>query len=105
MRISDWSSDVCSSDLTKAPPGLLRAARRSDADKQRQPQNEADERADAAGNDSACSEKQEARGHHESEAAEGRRTPLRDPIPDRPALASLREIGRAACREKVCQYV
>src|SRR3546814_12447227 len=28
MRISDWSSDVCSSDLCRAQPRLMRAARR-----------------------------------------------------------------------------
>src|SRR3546814_19900042 len=52
---------------TKAPPGLLRAALRSDADQPRPPQNEAEERAHAAGNAPACSEKQETRAQHETE--------------------------------------
>src|SRR3546814_16365844 len=32
MRISDWSSDVCSSDLTDGPNGLKRPAWASNAD-------------------------------------------------------------------------
>src|SRR3546814_4901315 len=31
MRISDWSSDVCSSDLRSAPPAHVRAAERERA--------------------------------------------------------------------------
>src|SRR3546814_10827465 len=66
MRISDWSSDVCSSDLRPAgPPGQgVRSWRRGAPG--------------AAG----------SRGH-------GRPCP---------PLAA-REIGRASCRERVCQYV
>src|SRR3546814_6554494 len=73
LRISDWSSDVCSSDLGSAHPA-------------RQPEPD-------------------PRGRHQGES---------------PAFGSLRggllgsgsrhhrfhlEIGRASCRERVCQYV
>src|SRR3546814_10578221 len=72
MRISDWSSDVCSSDLVLAAAGAVAHLR-----------------------DVALKEDQQDRVHF------GRR--------DRPdlQLAALREkeIGRASCRERVCQYV
>src|SRR3546814_3678006 len=76
MRISDWSSDVCSSDL---PSAHLRPARSAPA---------ADRR--------------------------GGRPPASRPAPSGPArmalgsrfdYAACHEIGRASCRERVCQYV
>src|SRR3546814_8878421 len=74
MRISDWSSDVCSSDLL--PPRHPAAAPRV-ADAERQGQFP-----DPAGARGQCA---------------GRRS--------RDAAARDREIGRASCRERVCQYV
>src|SRR3546814_1675525 len=68
MRISDWSSDVCSSDL---------------AEKFAQSQHEEKERALAE-----LRRKQEEDHQRRVEA-------------DRLA----EEIGRASCRERVCQYV
>src|SRR3546814_12541645 len=69
MRISDWSSDVCSSDLHQADstngPPQVRAA---------------------------LSQPDPAQGHCVGLAVGGRRL-------CRP------EIGRASCRERVCQYV
>src|SRR3546814_11653694 len=69
MRISDWSSDVCSSDLT------------------------------AEG------------GQHDISARQGRRQIIeRRDLGRQPARRRLRakrqaEIGRATCRDRVCQYV
>src|SRR3546814_3341464 len=83
MRISDWSSDVCSSDLARDRPA----------------------------NRNRC---------RANVAADGRRTSGREWRPwhfsfdigaatySRPALDDIvkgREIGRASCRERVCQYV
>src|SRR3546814_6890754 len=75
MRISDWSSDVCSSDL----PGLLRG----------QPEI--------------------ARRQHDRDG-EGfeplsRRFSDRQRRLQRPLPSAGREIGRASCRERGCQYV
>src|SRR3546814_2781801 len=71
MRISDWSSDVCSSDLpsTESP-------RNSSLSLEAWP---------------ACS------AHHERCTRAGARRSGSRPTP--------RQIGRASCRERVCQYV
>src|SRR3546814_4381966 len=71
MRISDWSSDVCSSDLREA---LWEAVRLGIAD--------------VVGSDHAPHSREE-------KAAPYPRSPSGMPG----------EIGRASCRERVCQYV
>src|SRR3546814_2076591 len=74
MRISDWSSDVCSSDLTPLPPAVAGSARES--------------------------------WHRRADRAMHRS--CRQPPENRSNSAGLRvvdEIGRASCRERVCQYV
>src|SRR3546814_2023745 len=76
MRISDWSSDVCSSDLrilglASAEARLLPLRRFLDL----------------------CRHRRFARSLFP-----------RDPRIDR-GIEMLREIGRASCRERVCQYV
>src|SRR3546814_7454923 len=72
MRISDWSSDVCSSDLgsrrSRSPKPWRGGGRRS---RPSAPQ--------------CC-----------PAAADRTYIPRREPLP---------EIGRASCRERVCQYV
>src|SRR3546814_5039062 len=79
MRISDWSSDVCSSDLRdrraqaeprKPVPGAVSEQRRN------QP-------------DGAGEHQQDGRPEH----------------PARMGGPCRRKIGRASCRERVCQYV
>src|SRR3546814_981596 len=72
MRISDWSSDVCSSDLPlfRAGTRRCRGARRP------------------------------AQLHPAGAAAPAVRTGS-----DRGAARTASEIGRASCRERVCQYV
>src|SRR3546814_10616132 len=72
MRISDWSSDVCSSDLHV--PRLRRGTIAS-----------------ASAHVCQCS------CLYEKRRLEGRRF-NRD-------MRSVSEIGRASCRERVCQYV
>src|SRR3546814_987305 len=62
MRISDWSSDVCSSDLAHVPRQLPAIGRFREA----------------------------ARDSRRRRGLRGKRA---------------REIGRASCRERVCQYV
>src|SRR3546814_20082921 len=76
MRISDWSSDVCSSDLialtvVSATGHLLRQEGRH--------LREGDQQAD--------------HDHHDDEERQRRPRQVEQ------------EIGRASCRERVCQYV
>src|SRR3546814_2310705 len=87
MRISDWSSDVCSSDLAiqACPPRMIRAQRRSSGD---------------------------GVVLYDGNLVRGR--PAFDGIalqPVNPLIklsspgGNVAQIGRASCRERVCQYV
>src|SRR3546814_5923967 len=84
MRISDWSSDVCSSDLLRRPAvaGTVAAARGA-----------------GAGRGAVAGQRVRVRGVQRGHAR----------APDR--LRGARpaggdgEIGRASCRERGCQYV
>src|SRR3546814_17356926 len=89
MRISDWSSDVCSSDLAGDPgpaaatrhgTGALNHGRKREGSGQdRRPHGEAKERIPRQRRDSALQGAQ----YHGGDVG---------------------EIGRASCRERVCQY-
>src|SRR3546814_13423036 len=90
MRISDWSSDVCSSDLIE-----MRDLRRAGALEQRG-------EIDRPGAD---------RGHRliflhvlDVEGIKTRRQAIDQLSGVRPGMDGP-EIGRASCRESVCQYV
>src|SRR3546814_1361708 len=79
MRISDWSSDVCSSDLQnlKALPVLALTAKGQEADRRRMTDLGVDDF-------------------------------VTKPFSNRDLVSRvtrLIEIGRASCRERVCQYV
>src|SRR3546814_10869752 len=87
MRISDWSSDVCSSDLSKgdtldALPGIVgqRCLRcRLQPARPAEPRLESD--------------------------VDWQIQLFRDKIGSGLALVVIGEIGRASCTERVCQYV
>src|SRR3546814_4500875 len=85
MRISDWSSDVCSSDLDRCPAPHDRAI---------------DGGVEGAG---------EGVRRHFREPPAGPVEPgaLRDQAAVEPVaeVGATVEIGRASCRERVCQYV
>src|SRR3546814_11375516 len=120
MRISDWSSDVCSSDLARGddrdggsaflvaqPQGAVEEGRdlRQRPCRPRHPYRlrsgcgVADRRARRAGLPHGATELLlSARGWRSAGAHDMRAVLLA-------ALALLAEIGRAACRERVCQYV
>src|SRR3546814_1134547 len=92
MRISDWSSDVCSSDLRQAARAVVL---RGDLPAQRDDVFPHDPKADAEmglGNGVAVD-----RGGHLRAVGI---VPVEDALQP-PRL----EIGRASCRERVCQYV
>src|SRR3546814_7697231 len=75
MRISDWSSDVCSSDLAHHGARLHRGG-------------------------AALSGARRGAVWHRA-APEVRR----GPVPHDPGPVADPEIGRASCRERVCEYV
>src|SRR3546814_7577287 len=82
MRISDWSSDVCSSDLERAHPAERAGARAGAL----QPRPGAVRLRGLARPPGAAAQGREL---HAAPAEAVRRV----------------EIGRASCRERVCQYV
>src|SRR3546814_11043365 len=103
MRISDWSSDVCSSDLTY---GRGRATARPDAGHPQLVANLLD--------DPAYPQSHLARQHFELifrrpddmvAMAKSRVITLAVAHSASRTLKPLIEIGRASCRERVCQYV
>src|SRR3546814_1574358 len=89
MRISDWSSDVCSSDLHVGK--RLRRYKRRLRDHHK-------DREDA----------ETLPAHQYVLEAETDRDDLGDEggrEPDQPVIIAEMQIGRASCRERVCQYV
>src|SRR3546814_19794104 len=84
MRISDWSSDVCSSDLPGHPCGP----------RGRPGPGPPDVRLRAVARDLASAPVRHLSGEPAGADLE---TPA-------PAPAAGCEIGRASCRERVCQY-
>src|SRR3546814_3926714 len=84
MRISDWSSDVCSSDLTKQArlrPGFsyaITVCATHPGNERRQGVEETVDDDNRAPGGASCSPGAQGDGY---------------------------EIGRASCRERVCQYV
>src|SRR3546814_10186979 len=89
MRISDWSSDVCSSDLANRQFGAKKIGLMLINNPWGQSNQKGLEAADEE-NDSA-----EIVGAEKFEAADV------DMVPQLTRL----QIGRASCRDRVCQYV
>src|SRR3546814_12995589 len=97
MRISDWSSDVCSSDLAAGPGGRLGAGPHA-VDQRAEPRlRHAHEVADLVGKAAprlVAVLRRREQGAEEQDEAGG--IMLFAPRP---------ELGRAECRDRVCQYV
>src|SRR3546814_9867486 len=83
MRISDWSSDVCSSDLAQCHEGIAGRPRKA-------PDQDVVGLAQAAAGNLAQHPEQHVMGDQGGGDADRR---------------GQREIGRASCRERECQYV
>src|SRR3546814_16031561 len=102
MRISDWSSDVCSSDLRGqdriAPVQALQVgdflALEALAAKQKN-QAESDQRGQYVNDDVK----------QRRAISLARQRPLLDDAREQAQKHEAPEIGRAPCRERVCQYV
>src|SRR3546814_9012131 len=81
MRISDWSSDVCSSDLSEIMYATVRP-----------------------GSDCSTARDWVATACTVTTGSEGAAERPSD-LQAASAIANVLEIGRASCRERVCQYV
>src|SRR3546814_8887388 len=101
MRIRDWSSDVCSSDLLELlkPELLLEEAKIESTlviyGSARIPEPDIADGLEAAATDDAArtiARRLKAKAKYYDEAR-------------RLARLASQELGRAACRERVCQYV
>src|SRR3546814_3469751 len=92
MRISDWSSDVCSSDLANPSAGdlLAKPHQKHRAANQRRHARDAEDPARIDYGRHALSRAPAFEADGDTIALDG---------------AQEDEIGRASCRERVCQYV
>src|SRR3546814_1101550 len=103
MRISDWSSDVCSSD--RRAHNALTASRAS-LSKSREKTGIADYRRRPLSTVQLPSFIEYVKENSEYRC--GRtypHIPVRSAYPSQASNRADRKIGRAACRERVCQYV
>src|SRR3546814_19376320 len=100
MRISDWSSDVCSSDLVRArlPPHQLNRTSHDEAAQSRQGRRK---REGKEGQAKRGGEAAPRRGQRQDD----RQAAVRPRSRPRPSPEMAAENGRASCRESVCQYV
>src|SRR3546814_4794725 len=98
MRISDWSSDVCSSDLTE-----LQAFSYSVSHDLRAPLRGIDGWSQALQED--CGDQLDATGHEYLQRVRHEAQRMGELIDDLLRLSRVTQIGRASCRERVCQNV
>src|SRR3546814_6261650 len=105
MRISDWSSDVCSSDLPQAAPLDLFHRIVTAARSWRGQVEEAEARAKAGAPAFVYQLDFEDAKHTDDIGLSFGTMP--DPTPAQQTMSDrvMDEIGRASCRERVCQYV
>src|SRR3546814_2775759 len=103
MRISDWSSDVCSSDLNLLRGRALIAARRLVEVRKRS--GKAAKLNKLVGKNAATTPEGLVKAFQED--TERKRMMIRTTEATRNRLIFIVEtqIGRASCRERVCQYV
>src|SRR3546814_15105393 len=93
MRISDWSSDVCSSDLA----GTVEAVATG--------RETGGNPADFTRNQLFAENRDDARQRADPAQAFAARTRLAPAHRLGPGKGADNQIGRASCRERVCQYV
>src|SRR3546814_17582319 len=94
MRISDWSSDVCSSDLTLSKPDLSSPVEAVviELSEMRKIGMSVPDGAEAYARANAAEIKEFRISMKVSEIADH-------------VISMMNKIGRASCRERVCQYV
>src|SRR3546814_13403256 len=97
MRISDWSSDVCSSDLARLDDARDQPGRAEVAQCDTRHLELAVDTAGTTGQLTAVPDADPRTVPRHLRQGDGRQ----EPFFDRNRL----ELGRASCRERVCQYV
>src|SRR3546814_6140831 len=100
MRISDWSSDVFSSDLNEPVAGVEAQPEFAGTGLHPSLAGSEDRAADIA-----LSHRAPGHLEHAIERFLGGETQLLVHLDARREVAQRDEIGRASCRERVCQYV
>src|SRR3546814_14959565 len=107
MRISDWSSDVCSSDLAAVAAELFVWPRHAVGGIAVVGQGHGRQFRRSAENRGAARPRQ--RPGRAGQVEVSRLGPVARPIAHtglpQPQVTAFFEIGRASCRERVCQYV
>src|SRR3546814_5385518 len=104
MRISDWSSDVCSSDLNLLGPGQANcAAGRKDECRQGAGMGHRRFRGSRWRGKKACAGA--GRTHQRHARRGGTDVQAKHQCLCERAESRVIEIGRASCRERVCKYV
>src|SRR3546814_11839316 len=110
MRISDWSSDVCSSDLVAVNRGVRLELGRDDTQRLdilayrfRKAGDAADDLGDAVGGHIVRDRRNDVVIRN-PQTVEGDDAEVRGTVHDHKVVL-IDEIGRASCRERVCQYV
>src|SRR3546814_15036060 len=102
MRISDWSSDVCSSDLIGLTGGNINLALHQCHDESVAHKIDIEPRAPRRHNPAASRDDEWPLGIMSH--IEACLSPHHVDIPAPPAISNM-EIGRASCRERVVPYV
>src|SRR3546814_8886778 len=102
MRISDWSSDVCSSDLLGATHVINPKSIKTDAGLLDEAAGPVDFGFETAGSAAAFEAAYKLTRRGGTTITSGLPNPrVSFSLP----LSQMVEIGRASCRERVCQYV
>src|SRR3546814_15412434 len=106
MRISDWSSDVCSSDLLTITTALLEGRFVwGDRDLYDQAAARFDAEVVAGNARHFVAEKLAERDERHKRMGDSRYVVEPNVKEGKGGLRDLHKIGRAECRERVCQYV
>src|SRR3546814_11689921 len=99
MRISDWSADVCSSDLLSAAEWHDQKAREAELQADREPNPDRKQKFRKR------AERHRLYSRQLRKELEHLRELRRHVVINEMRQSLQQQIGRASCRERVCQYV
>src|SRR3546814_11061319 len=105
MRISDWSSDVCSSDLFETAKGDFAQARGIIVPSTDKPVNNIEPSFDGSRVTFIAKDSSDSAAVSEANKLNKSAARVLTTIINARSNLSNSKIGRASCRERVCQYV